>query len=99
MSATSAALATGEASIVGENLASGDAKRALKKVSFAVGTGAQDVTCARCESSFSCGANASYCWCQTVPALDISQRPADLRERGCLCLRCLRAAVAAQAAD
>lgn len=101
MSATSAigaALATGSNLKASENSASGDAESTVTKVPRAVRAGAQDVTCARCASSFSCGANASYCWCQTLPPLDLSQRPVDLLERGCLCLRCLRTAVAAQAA-
>ena len=98
MSATSAALATGLSPIASGNSASGDAESTATKVPRAVTAGAQDVTCARCASSFSCGANASYCWCQTLPPLDLSRRPVDLMDRGCLCLRCLRAVVSAQTA-
>lgn len=82
----------------GEALASGDAENKLTKVPLAVRAGAADVTCARCASPFSCGAGASYCWCQHLPPLDLSQRPVDLLDRGCLCLRCLRAALSAQTA-
>ena len=96
--ARGATLATGLHPIASGNSASGDAKNAVTNVPLAVGPGAQDVTCARCTSSFSCGANTSYCWCQTLPPLDLSRRPVDLLERGCLCLHCLRAVVAAQAA-
>lgn len=97
MGAFGAALRAGLNPPASENLALGDAEIAKAKVPQAVRAGAQDVTCARCASFFSCGANTSYCWCQTLPPLDVSQRPADLQDRGCLCLRCLRAAVLAQA--
>ena len=93
-----AALTAGLSPIASANSASGDAKNSLTKVPSAVAAGAQDVACARCASSFSCGANASYCWCQRLAPLDLSRRSVDLLGRGCLCLHCLRAVVAAQAA-
>ena len=96
--AIGAALATGLHPIASANSASGDAKNSLTKVPSAVAAGAQDVACARCASSFSCGANASYCWCQRLAPLDLSRRSVDLLGRGCLCLHCLRAVIAAQAA-
>lgn len=98
MSAKSAALAAGLNPIESERLALGCAEHTVTKVPSAVRQDAQDVTCARCTTSFSCGANTSYCWCQKLPTLDLSLRSADLLERGCLCLRCLRAAVSAQTA-
>ena len=84
--------------IASANLASGDAISTVTKVLAAVRAGAQDVACARCSSSFSCGAIASSCWCQGLAPLDLSRRSLDLLGRGCLCLHCLRDVVAAQAA-
>ena len=98
MGATGAALRAGPHPTASENLALGNAEIAKAKLPQAVRTGAQDVTCARCASLFSCGANASYCWCQTLPPLNMLQRPLDRPDHGCLCLRCLRADVLAQAA-
>lgn len=59
---------------------------------------ASEVTCPRCDGPFVCGANASSCWCQTLPTLDLARRPAALVGHGCLCGGCLGAAVAEQLA-
>jgi len=57
---------------------------------------AADVTCPRCASLFTCGASASSCWCQAVPALDLERLPSGLMGRGCLCGGCLGDVVAEQ---
>jgi hypothetical protein len=68
----------------------------LPELTLAVTFGAQDVTCARCNARFSCAANATSCWCQSLPPLELSQRPLDLVDGGCLCPGCLQAAVSTQ---
>ena len=98
MSAKSAAQAAALSPIAREHVASGGAEPTETKVPSAGRADSQDVTCARCSSTFACGANTSYCWCQTLPPLDLSRRSVDLLERGCMCLRCLRAAVSVQTA-
>jgi hypothetical protein len=60
--------------------------------------GAQVATCPRCAQAFACGASAASCWCQSLPAMDLSRRPPDLAGRGCLCGGCLGVLVAEQLA-
>jgi hypothetical protein len=53
-------------------------------------------SCARCGAAFRCGAAAGGCWCAALPALP---RLPHALPASCLCEACLRAEIAAQAAD
>lgn len=55
--------------------------------------GAASATCPRCAATFVCAANASSCWCEALPVLDLTRRPKDLLGKGCLCQACLHAAI------
>jgi len=77
-----------------EGVASGDA---ASQPLDGVGRAA-DVSCPQCAASFTCGFNASSCWCQTLPALDLARLAPELVDRGCLCGDCLGVAIAEQMA-
>jgi hypothetical protein len=47
-----------------------------------------DSICIACGKTFDCGADQSQCWCQTLPALDLSTLQ-DHEKGGCFCLACL----------
>ncbi|MGL4575479.1 MAG: cysteine-rich CWC family protein [Burkholderiaceae bacterium] len=51
--------------------------------------------CQRCGVSFGCGANAGSCWCQALPALDLSALP-KTQASGCFCPACLEQLIDAQ---
>ena len=54
----------------------------------------QRLACARCGTSFECGANAGACWCMN----ESYRLPMpDAADTSCLCPACLRAAAAASA--
>ncbi len=55
--------------------------------------------CPRCHDTFPCGATDVACWCQTLPPLTLTPQPADLVGKGCLCARCLQAAIRAGGPD
>jgi len=74
--------------------ASGDANQPLPDE---VGRPA-DATCPRCATAFTCGASATSCWCQSLPAIDLARRAPDMVASGCLCGGCLGAVVAEQLA-
>lgn len=97
MDATSVVQASGSTGCSSAERTSGDEREHLRDVPRAVSAGANDVTCVRCTGHFVCRASAASCWCQSLPSLNLSSLPAELRARGCLCPACLRAAVTAQA--
>jgi hypothetical protein len=56
-----------------------------------------DANCPRCGGGFECGVNAGHCDCFGIRLTD--RLRAELAERysGCLCLRCLRELIEADA--
>ncbi len=55
--------------------------------------GAAVCRCPRCGDTFSCGARADGCWCQSLPPLDPAQLGDDPAAASCLCPYCLRQAL------
>ena len=47
-------------------------------------------SCPRCGGGFECGANAGHCDCFGIRLTDALRADLAARYSGCLCLRCLR---------
>ena len=56
-----------------------------------------DATCPRCGGGFECGANAGRCDCFGIRLTDRLRVELAARYSGCLCLRCLRELIEADA--
>jgi ribosomal protein L34E len=54
-------------------------------------------TCPRCGGGFACGVNAGRCDCFDVRLTDTLRAELAARYSGCLCLRCLRELIDADA--
>ena len=56
-----------------------------------------DATCPRCGGGFECGANAGHCACFGIRLTEGLRAELAARYSGCLCLRCLRELIEADA--
>ncbi len=66
---------------------------ATASLTAGIGSGAVVCSCPRCGDTFSCGARADGCWCQTLPPVDPARLGDDPAAASCLCPYCLRQAI------
>ena len=56
-----------------------------------------DTNCPRCGGGFECGVNAGHCACFGIRLTDTLRAELATQYSGCLCLRCLRELIEADA--